>query len=203
MRVYRTSAAQRFHTDSADVVGLMCLQRAERGGRSCIASSVAIYRRLADTRPELAAALEDELCWDRKGELRSDGAPYYRGAVFNRCDGKVVTIYDRKFLETCSRHGAPELTALQIEALDALDALAASDEFRVDMDLHPGDIQLLHNHSTLHARTAFSGGHRHLLRLWLSLPAVSRLPPPPPPLPIPASGRGLDSAGGIRQRTLR
>jgi hypothetical protein len=42
------------------------------------------------------------------------------------------------------------------------------------MDLQPGDIQLLSNHTNLHARTEYEdhediGERRHLLRLWLSL----------------------------------
>jgi hypothetical protein len=42
------------------------------------------------------------------------------------------------------------------------------------MDLEPGDIQLLSNHTVLHARTAYvdheqADRKRHLLRLWLSV----------------------------------
>jgi hypothetical protein len=44
----------------------------------------------------------------------------------------------------------------------------------LDMDLQPGDIQLLSNHTNLHARTEYEdyedlAKRRHLLRLWLSL----------------------------------
>jgi hypothetical protein len=43
------------------------------------------------------------------------------------------------------------------------------------MDLQPGDVQLLSNHTILHARTEFEDWpeperRRHLLRLWISLP---------------------------------
>jgi hypothetical protein len=43
------------------------------------------------------------------------------------------------------------------------------------MDFVPGDIQLLSNHTVLHARSAYVDHEeperkRHLLRLWLSLP---------------------------------
>jgi len=33
---------------------------------------------------------------------------------------------------------------------------ANSDELRLDMELEPGDVQFLHNHQILHARSAFS-----------------------------------------------
>lgn len=41
------------------------------------------------------------------------------------------------------------------------------------MQFVPGDVQLISNHTVLHARTAYedepaAGAKRHLLRLWLS-----------------------------------
>jgi len=68
-------------------------------------------------------------------------------------------------------------------ALDALDELCDSKEFRVDMRLEPGDIQWLHNHTTLHARSAYSCvgkemSERHLLRLWLTPFSNARELPP-------------------------
>ena len=39
--------------------------------------------------------------------------------------------------------------------MDLVDELAASDLLRMDYDLQPGDLQLLHNHTILHARSAF------------------------------------------------
>jgi hypothetical protein len=45
------------------------------------------------------------------------------------------------------------------------------------MNFMPGDIQLLHNHTILHARSAYEDWpeverKRHLLRLWLSPPGA-------------------------------
>ena len=49
------------------------------------------------------------------------------------------------------------------------------------MELEPGDIQLVHNHTILHDRTAFEDfpepeRKRHLLRLWLAPSTARRLP---------------------------
>ena len=46
----------------------------------------------------------------------------------------------------------------------------------------PGDVQILNNHTMLHARTGYEDWpepekKRHLLRLWLCPPDGSRLPP--------------------------
>jgi hypothetical protein len=45
-----------------------------------------------------------------------------------------------------------------------------------------GDVQILHNHTILHARSAYEDWpevqrKRHLLRLWLSPPGARQLPP--------------------------
>jgi alpha-ketoglutarate-dependent taurine dioxygenase len=58
--------------------------------------------------------------------------------------------------------------------LELYDRLAASPEIYLDMWLQPGDIQLISNHTVVHARTAYEdypepARRRHLLRLWLSL----------------------------------
>jgi hypothetical protein len=50
------------------------------------------------------------------------------------------------------------------------------------MELQPGDIQIVHNHTILHDRTSFEDWpdaerKRHLLRLWLAPPNARPLPP--------------------------
>ena len=67
--------------------------------------------------------------------------------------------------------------AMQIEAMALLEQTAGRGDLRMDYDLQPGDIQFIHNHTILHARSAFEdwqdekdGGKRHLLRTWISPP---------------------------------
>jgi hypothetical protein len=50
------------------------------------------------------------------------------------------------------------------------------------MDFQPGDVQLVHNHTLLHDRTAFEDWpeperKRHLMRLWLAPAGARPLPP--------------------------
>ena len=64
-----------------------------------------------------------------------------------------------------------------------MNALANDERFHFGMMFEPGDIQLLNNHVTYHARSEFEDypeedRKRHLLRMWLSMPntrALSRL----------------------------
>ena len=70
----------------------------------------------------------------------------------------------------------------QREALDLFDTLTNDPRLHFLMDLEPGDIQLVHNHTLLHDRTAFEDWpeperRRHLLRLWLAPDDARALPP--------------------------
>lgn len=207
-RLYTTSAAQPFHTDSADVVGLLCLAAADEGGASHVCSSASVYAALLASRPDLAAVLTRPFIVDRKGEVPAGKGPTYEAPVFGfsgqegcsdsdsdvvatarRRAPAVVSLYDRSFIRAAlARPGAAPLSAEQAEALDAADRLAASDDLRLDMHLRPGDVQLLHSHTTWHARGAFrdalgGGGdgrsRRHLLRLWLAARGGDAWPLPP------------------------
>ena len=182
-RIYATAFRHLFHTDSCDIVGLLCLQPAKSGGQSAIASSPSLYNKVARTRPDLADVLARPFHVDRKGEIPAGKGPTYEIAIFHHHSGRLTTIYARDFIHAAQRFDrVPRLTELQIEAMDMLDALAASDEFRLDMDFQPGDIQFLHNHQILHARTSYEDypepeRKRHLLRLWLSSRNGRQLPP--------------------------
>ncbi len=46
IRIYQTRERQTYHTDSCDVVGLLCLQPAKAGGLSSLVSSVTIFNEM-------------------------------------------------------------------------------------------------------------------------------------------------------------
>ncbi|MGY8795016.1 MAG: TauD/TfdA family dioxygenase, partial [Woeseiales bacterium] len=69
-----------------------------------------------------------------------------------------------------------------IAALNKFDQLANDPELYFSMQLEPGDMQFVYNHTQLHDRTGFEdwteeGKQRLLLRLWLSVPGDRPLPP--------------------------
>ena len=182
-RIYQTSYRQPFHTDSADIVGLLCLQTARRGGESAIASSTSAFCVMAEECPDLLEVLCQPFIVDRKDEIPLGKAPTYQMAVFHRHAEKITCMYARDFIEAAQRFAdVPRLRKKQIEAMNFLDQLVASDRLRLDMAFEPGDIQFLHNHQILHSRTTYEDWpqierRRHLLRLWLSTPDGRVLPP--------------------------
>jgi hypothetical protein len=177
----RSSGPLRFHTDRADVVGLLCVRRARAGGVSKIVSSVAINNAILARRPDLHALLHEDYYRTREGEERGGDRSWYALPVFGVRDGRFTSQYSRTFVEAAQRiDGIPKLTRAQDEALDLLAEVA--EELCFEMELEPGDIQLLNNHVTYHARTAFEddaagGRDRLLFRLWLSMPDSRPLPP--------------------------
>ncbi len=70
---------------------------------------------------------------------------------------------------------------MQKEAIDYVHDLALREDLRIDMMLEPGDIQIINNYITLHARTNYidhdSGPKRFLLRMWINLDDHVQLSP--------------------------
>jgi len=183
VRIYQTRERQTFHTDSADLVGLLCLQRARRGGASALVSSTTLYNEMRARAPELAACLFEPVATDRRGEVPPGAKPYFEIPVFNWHKGFLTAIYQRQYVDSAQRFAdAPQLSARQIEALDMFDSLANDPRLHLFMEFRPGDVQLVHNHTMLHDRTAFVDWpeperRRHLLRLWLAADKARPLPP--------------------------
>ena len=182
-RLYQTNERQTYHTDSADVVALMCLRPARRGGRSSLVSSVAIYNAMRAQAPELALVLFEPIETDRRGEVAAGEQPYFTIPVFNWFDGHFAGIFQRQYIDSARRFdGVTPLTETQRAALDLLEALANDPVCHIEIDFHPGDIQLVNNHVLFHDRTAFEdwaepAQRRHLLRLWLAPLGAQPLPP--------------------------
>jgi hypothetical protein len=173
-RIYQTSERQTHHTDSCDVVGLLCLRAAKSGGLSNLVSSTTIFNEMRRRRPDLLKVLLDPIETDRRGEVPEAGKPYFSIPVFNCHAGLISAIYQRQYIESARRFpGVGPLSTQQIDALDLLDQLANDPALNLTMELQPGDIQLVHNHTILHDRTAFEDWpelerKRHLLRLWVA-----------------------------------
>ncbi|KAJ6624110.1 Taurine hydroxylase-like protein SAT17 [Pseudolycoriella hygida] len=180
VRVYQTNERQTFHTDSCDVVGLLCLKTAKKGGLSSLVSSGAIYNELLKSHPELLKELLEPLAFDKRGEVSEGTLPFYMLPVFSEHNGFLSVFYQRQYIDSAQRFpDAPRLTDNKIAALNMFDNLTNSLNF--EMELQPGDMQFVHNHSLLHDRTAYedwdeSDRKRHLLRMWIATPNARPLP---------------------------
>ena len=182
-RIYQTNARQTFHTDSADIVGLICLKTAKSGGESLLVSAETIYNEMLKRRPDLAELLFSAVATDKRGEIEPGQKPFFTIPVFNWFKDKLSVIYQRQYIDSGQRFdGVPVLPDNYTEALDLFDELANDENLNLSMKLEVGDMQFVHNHSMLHDRCGFLDwpeleNRRHLLRLWLSAPDDRELPP--------------------------
>jgi Taurine catabolism dioxygenase TauD, TfdA family len=181
-RIYQTNERQTFHTDSADVVGLLCLKTAKVGGASLLVSASTIFNEIRKQRPDLLELLLQPIATDRRGEVPEGMLPYLLIPVFSFDKGYLTIFYQRQYIDSAQRFDdAPRLTPMHVEALNMFDRLANDPRLALPMELEPGDMQFVYNHALLHDRTGFQdwddpAQKRHLLRLWLSIPGDRPLP---------------------------
>lgn len=173
-RLYTTRAEQDFHTDGADIIGLICLHTARSGGVSRIVSSVEVFNEVLRRRPDLVPLLFEDWYFHLHGQQPPGMEPYVRMPIC-RYDGNHLASF---FIGWWIRRaqalpGVPALTPAQQELLALYESIANDPGFYLDMDFAPGDIQWLKNSVILHKRTEYVDWEeqerkRHLLRLWLA-----------------------------------
>lgn len=170
VRGYRTNQRLMFHTDRADMVGLLCQRTAKAGGLSSLVSSTRIYNEIARNHPEYLAPLEHGYI---HANMEEGGAfTTYRMPVYSVKDRTVSCRILRNTIENARKMGHAKYTELETAALEYMDGLTNDADMRLDMELERGDMQFINNYTTLHARTAFEdypepAKKRHMVRLWL------------------------------------
>ena len=167
------------HTDAqADVLALLCINQAKEGGVSSFSSTLAVHNELLRRgRKDIVRCLASG-GWYRDRSRYQDVAPgdspVWEMPVFSYHKGYLTTHYNSSHYKLCAQR-YPEraaLSELQLEALRLFEEIGSHPDFAITYLLQPGDIIMLHNSSTLHARSAFKDGaepheRRHLVRLWL------------------------------------
>ncbi|WAC47971.1 TauD/TfdA family dioxygenase [Asticcacaulis sp. SL142] len=163
-----------FHSDSSDVVALMCLRPAREGGASCLVSGAEIYNEILRRRPDLAPLLFEPYHWDWRRQDKNAPADTYTSPIIDLTGGVFSMYAGSLYILTAQEYeGVPKLSPEQIEVLELFDKITYEPGMAIEMDFRPGDIQWLSNYAALHARTTFYDypepqRRRHLLRLWLS-----------------------------------
>jgi hypothetical protein len=162
-----------FHSDSSDVVALMCLRGAKAGGSSSLVSGATIYNEVLERRPELAPLLLEPFYFDWYRQDHDAPAMTYTSPICSYVDGIFSMYAGSSMIFSAQEYpGVPQLTQDQIDAINLCDEISQEPGFAIDMDFQPGDIQWLLNYAALHSRTEYDDfpepeRRRHLLRLWL------------------------------------
>jgi len=187
-----------FHSDRCDVIGFLCFQPAKQGGENQIVSSVALYQRMKEERPDLLAVLQQPFWYKRHNVDSGNEHAYYQQPVFSFHEGRFASSLLRVLIDRAYDSGdTPEMTSTQREALDLIETWSLDPSMHLEFRQKSGDILLLNNFVTLHRRKAFEDHaeveqRRHLLRVWLSMPNSRPLHP------LFKSSYGNTKAGAIR-----
>ncbi|MFN2375443.1 MAG: TauD/TfdA family dioxygenase [Candidatus Binatia bacterium] len=174
-RLYKTRAEQDFHTDGADIIGLLCLKTSKSGGESRIVSSVTVYNEIASRRPDLASVLFEDFYW-HYFEPQMEAPVHFTRPICAERGGGLNTAFIPWYIRRAQElPGVPAFTPQQEEVIALMEQTANDPRLYLDMEFLPGDIQLLKNSVILHKRTAYEDWEeparkRHLLRLWLAAP---------------------------------
>ena len=173
-RGYTTSRELTLHTDSAEIVGLLCVRDAKEGGVSIYVNSLKVHEIVAREHPEYLAVLERGFRCDRRGEEapEDDSVTPYRVPVFSEMGGVLSTRYVRGVIDRGATTLGEPLSELETAALDFFDEVAKRGEVQLELTLRPGEASFINNYEMLHARTAFvdhddPAKKRLLYRLWL------------------------------------
>ena len=183
-RAYRNSRELTLHTDRADVVGMLCIQKAAEGGLSGYASAHTIYNEILASRPELLEPLFAGFPYHRRGE-ESPGEPAitpYRVPVLSEIEGALSVVWLRVYIEMAAKELGTPLTDEKLAALDYFEEVGRRDDVQLNFMLEPGHAIFFNNCTMLHNRTSFEDDphparKRHLLRLWLMLDGGRPLAP--------------------------
>ena len=187
-----------FHTDRCDVISFLTLKQAKSGGENQLVSSMALYNEILKRRPDLLEVLLQPYFYQRHNVDTGNEKPWTRQPIFSIYEGHFSCNFLRVLIERAyASDELPDMSPIQTEALDFLDAVAAEPELHVTFRQQPGDILLVNNWVLLHRRNEFEDfddltERRHLLRIWLSMPNSRPLHPDF------AGNYGATEAGAIR-----
>ena len=170
-RGYRSSGELVMHTDSYEIVGLMCIRQARQGGQSALVSSLAIHNEILRQRPDLLPALYEGFVMAIP-EAQTSSQPLTATAipVFSNVDDKVSCMYAASFMRGAAKRLGIALPAALEEALQFFSQTAEREDLAMRFMLAPGEMVIWHNFTNLHSRTDYVDDPAHkrlLLRLWL------------------------------------
>jgi hypothetical protein len=172
-----------FHTDEAEVFGLMCVRPAKEGGTTQYASIPAIHNEILATRPDVLPTLYKGFPHHRRGEQPDDQPVVspYDVPVFCNVDGVVSGVIVYGSIMAALHVLGREPTGEEVEALDVVQECAT--RLQYDLTWEAGEAAFANNFAMFHARSDYvdwdePDRKRLLLRYWLEVPPEFRRPMP-------------------------
>ena len=177
VRPDKSNVDLQFHNDNAynavmpEVVGLLCIRRAARGGQSKVMSFATAHNALKDQFPELLPRLYQPFWFDRQREHDPAEEATFAAPVFvNKDDQLLARLGQHQIRNGYALQG--EMDERTRAALEAIDSVFRDPALQFEFDMQPGDMQFARNCEVGHSRTEFEDfaepeKKRLLVRLWL------------------------------------
>ncbi|MGX2993848.1 TauD/TfdA family dioxygenase [Streptomyces sp. JNUCC 64] len=159
-----------FHCDTCDLLVLLCLQPAVRGGGlTKVASARHVHDLIGRERPDVLRTLGEDWTFDRTG--RAGRQVIVSPILFTQEDGTVGCYYQTRTVRSSPERGGPPLSPRQWEALDFFDEVLHRPEIAFGLSLAAGDLLVIRNDRVLHGRSPYvdepGPRARRVLRLWM------------------------------------
>lgn len=173
-RGYQKRSELAMHTDTTDILAMMSIVQAKKGGLSGCTSGPAIYNYLLENKPEVLKILCAGFHYPVFG-LRKPGGSVItedKFPIFTMADGYLSISYLRAHIDMAFGGLDRPMNDAEKHALDTFEALAKDPRFCLRFNMKPGDIFFMNNYVLLHDRSEFEDHEdpdkrRLLFRLWL------------------------------------
>lgn len=176
----KSRAELAMHNDAADILGLLCVYQALRGGESQFASGPAAHNTILETRPDILPILYRGFPHHRRSEQpddQPDVTPYDVPIFSTNTRGEVCINFTWSSIMPALHEIGRTLTAEEEEALDILRKVLVRQQ--VEVRLERGEAAYANNFAMCHSRSDFVDGddpskRRCYLRAWMEVPLADR-----------------------------
>lgn len=204
-RGYQTTVEMDLHSDGADIVGLLCLNKAREGGENQIVSAVAALNKLIEIDPEAAEYMMNASFYlDWRGEEGPGEKPYYQLKLFTETAKGMTSVAIFPYVHSAQERfpEVPRLTEKDLAAMEAYEKAKWDESLVLRVIQEPGSMLFLNNHYLMHARSTYvdhdePGEKRHLRRLWLESEAWADARPPAMSVILDKARTHWDTGAGV------
>jgi len=154
-----------------DLIALLCVQPAARGGELVFVDSSAALRAATLKMPRLVRVLGRDFHFDQR--RKDDPTATVMRRIVERVGGRNQLVYLRDYIQSGHQiPGVRPLASEEVQAMDILDEVLEDEALHIEGRLSPGQIAISDNHRYVHGRHEFhdqaSGlAGRLMLRCWV------------------------------------
>jgi methylphosphonate synthase len=177
-RYHQTKEGGSYHTDSPhwtkvpDLVGLLCINQAKKGGISKFVSAYTIHNQLLKEQNDRLKTLYEKFHFDKRGEFKINESQTVFEPVFVFKNDKLYCRFLNDYIVAGHQIQNYPLSKLQETSLQSLEEISKNENNVLSCNLKPNDMIFFDNHRILHGRTEFEdyedeNRKRRLLRTWI------------------------------------